>query len=258
MKLRRPFILTACLILNAFSALPARAVDAPGLVLERQDPLGRGSLSICNRGAKIHYPELKFTAVCAAPSWDIVLFNSKNKTIYRESFAHFYKQDPNGRANNRFRDFRGVDVVNAGVHARKISLSIRNPQERRDSLPLPTFGADGQPGAKIVRLSLIVTDELKLPPNLSEFLSSFYASPNAGGIPLAFDETLMSGKVNRRFFTKTIKHEVISDSCFSVPSGYKTAAMDEVYGGALNSQLKDLADDLGLGVGFGDQPKKLK
>jgi len=223
-----------------------------GWVFDRKNPYGGSAILYVSRfGVKMTYPHLYYSVVTVPPAWDVVHYNTKSGKMCVQTLPRYLALKGRNPAIDR-RGWKGKShpVKYAGIPARLFYLSVTEGTMEDTLVGIPRVARTK--AKSIVVAKYYATQPLDLPPGVISFLSCFYDVPNVGGIPLGVDEVLSNGTTARPWATLSMRRKEIDSSLFKIPEGLKSCSTQaEVFGGGMQGELDELADDLGLGRKFG-------
>lgn len=236
----------AALILALATACAAQApasADDPGWVLtQKSRTLGDQYVYISPNGLKLVNPAVGFAIVSHAPDWNITLFNEKTR-VYYETTASKWKHDLEARG------LKGSDLLN-GSWKRATKGNIAGTKCTQYVMGPNTSTFTNLHGKKVT-MSVKgawywIADDIKVPPNLVDLMSTAYGLPTSPSVPLRLS---VDGTHGEEKFLDTYRTQTspIPVSYFTCPAGFKQVSSDaEVM---MTADQKQMIDDMSKELG---------
>lgn len=253
---RVAFTALALLAHLGVSSVPAQAADKGWVLTQKSLMMGDMYLYVSPSGFKFTNPKAGVNFVTRSPNWDVLMFNDKTKVCYSATLDTFKKQVtanlPQRRAELGQGNWQKGNVSNianlratqyvmadaAGVQARVAARSKRQPSQHLK-------GAD-----------YWVCEDIQVPPQLSDLLSSMYGLPNTMNVPLRLSVTTAEQGTKMQLDTYRSQACPIPIDYYSMPSGYRPVKSSvEVMADEDTKQIiDDMAKDLGNEGGNNNKP----
>jgi hypothetical protein len=235
-------ILSFALCLFAM-ALPAFAEDAGWVLTQRSARLGDQYLYISEHGVKLVNPKLGLVIICRSPGFELYVCNDTTRNYY-ETTADAWKHQSIARQGST--DFSGTTGWHptgttkiAGVAATVYSLDGSWVKRRANGSAV----ASDTKGA-----SYCLAQGIRVPPKLSELLSTALGVPNMPGVPvrLAVKE---NGGIRSVLDTYRVDRTPLTAAYFAKPYGYRKVATDAevMLSSEDDKMIQDMAHSLGNG-----------
>jgi hypothetical protein len=229
------FTLLALIVLYFLvpGSMTAIATEQGWILTQRSRQLGDQYVYLSEEGLKCINPKQGFGLVTQAPNWHIGIFNNKTKLYYTLSLDA-WKQKLNFRTKLPTNiSWNKAETTNiAGLRATHYVMHNQATQEQGNSM----LSAD-----------YWVADDIKVPPQLANMLSSVYGLPTMQNVPLRLAYTDTNGKVETVLDTYQQQSAPIPANSYTVPANYALAKNEaEVMISSENRQMiNDIAHDLG-------------
>lgn len=248
----RAALLTLALVLPfVASVTPAQADDKGWVLTQKSLMMGDMYLYVSPSGFKFVNPKAGVNFVTRSPNWDVIMFNDRTKVCYSATLDTFKKQvtanlpqrrSELGAANwqkgsvSNIANLRATQYVMsdaAGVQAR---VAARKGQRVQQHLK----GAD-----------YWVCEDIQVPPQLADLLSSMYGLPNTLNVPLRLSVTTAEQGTKMQLDTYRSQACPIPISYYSMPSGYRPVKSsvevmaDEDTKQIIDDMAKDLSNEGG-------------
>jgi hypothetical protein len=224
-------------ILLAFTVLAhtpeaALASEQGWVLTQRSQQLGDLYVYLSGEGLKCTNPKQGFGLVTQSPNWQINLFNNRTKLYYTLTLDSWKKKltaRANIPANISWNKAEATNI--AGLRATHYVM--------RSSGSVPA-------ASKWQAADYWVADEIRVPPQLANMLSSVYGLPTMQFVPLRLAYTDANGKVETVLDTYQQQSSVIPSNYYNMPANYGLAKNEmEVMVTKENRQLiNDIAHDL--------------
>lgn len=248
---RVTFVVAALALYLVVSCLPVNADDKGWVLTQKSLMMGDMYLYVSPQGFKFVNPKAGVNFVTRSPNWDVIMFNDRTKVCYSATLDTFKKQVTNnlpqrrsdlGQANwqrgsvSNIANLRATQYVMndaAGVQARAAARSGHRVQQH-------LRGAD-----------YWVCEEIQVPPQLADLLSSMYGLPNTLNVPLRLTVTTAEQGTRTQLDTYRSQACPIPISYYSMPSGYRPVKSsvevmaDEDTKQIIDDMAKDLSNDGG-------------
>ncbi len=238
--------------------LPALADDKGWVLTQKSLMMGDMYLYVSPSGFKFVNPKAGVNFVTRSPNWDVIMFNDRTKVCYSATLDTFKKQVSNnlpqrrselGTANwqkgqvSNIANLRATQYVMndaAGVQARAARAGHKVQQHLR--------GAD-----------YWVSEDIQVPPQLADLLSSMYGLPNTLNVPLRLTVTTAEQGSKMQLDTYRSQSCPIPISYYSMPSGYRPVKSSvEVMADEETKQIiDDMSKDLGNEGSGGNNSKPI-
>jgi hypothetical protein len=214
MKIWRLFMLAfaACLL----AAPLAQKAYAQGWALSQYTPYGgQHQLYFSHEGMRINQKKMGITIVAKAPDWKLTMYNDRAKTYYQTTYEDWKQRSAKGQGfvssfqrQHKFRNVaprKGTTSSIAGMACTQYFL-----------------GPQGQPGSIICWLS----NDISVPPQLTNILMSEFGLPNMNGVPLKVERVDDHGKKVTDLNTEASQMQHLTASNFTYPPNYKRVQED--------------------------------
>lgn len=206
-------------LVASFATLQSPAsADESGWVLTQKSLLfGDMYLYVSAQGFKFVNPKAGLNFVTRSPSWDVVMFNDKTKVCFSSSMSTF-KKEAGANFNQKKEELaraswqRGSVSNIAGLKASQYVASnigaapVKPGRKAKEQLT----GAD-----------YWVSEQIHVPPQLSDLVSSMYGLPNTMNVPLRLTYTTRESAGKVALDTYYSKACAIPASYYTVPQGYR-------------------------------------
>lgn len=243
---RVAFMAAALTVLLAVSSAPAQADDKGWVLTQKSLMMGDMYLYVSPQGFKFVNPKAGVNFVTRSPNWDVIMYNDKTKVCYSATLDTFKKQVTHnlpqrrselGQGNwqkgavSNIANLRATQYVMAdaaGVQARAAARAGKTVQQHLK-------GAD-----------YWVCEEIQVPPQLSDLLSSMYGLPNTLNVPLRLTVTTAEQGTRMQLDTYRSQACPIPITYYSMPPGYRPVKSSvEVMADEDTKQIiDDMAKDL--------------
>ena len=227
----RQAILLASLIV-AHIPFPAIASEQGWILTQRSQQLGDLYVYLSPDGLKCTNPKQGFGIVSQSPNWQINLFNNRTKLYYALSLESWKKKltaRVNIPSNISWHKAEATNI--AGLRA--THYVMRNTE---------STGAS----SKLQSADYWVADDIRVPPQLANMLSSVYGLPTMQFVPIRLAYTDANGKVETILDTYQQQASDIPANFYNMPANYGLAKNEmEVMVTTENRQLvNDIAHSL--------------
>lgn len=216
--------------------MPAKATTTGWVLTQRSRDFGDQYVYLSAGGVRCVNPRRGIGLVARGPSWDVSCYNDKTRLYYCISFSKWkQKLDARRRGGANLTWHRGQFAQIAGLRATKYSLT--NPASGQ--------GVRGRPSW--LSAECWVADDIKVPPQLAEMLSSTYGLPTTQSVPLKIILANSDGSSETILDTYRQQVTAIPESYLRAPAGYNLAKSEvEVM---LTEENRQLVDDIARDIG---------
>jgi len=242
--------LALVLPLMAFTR-PALADDKGWVLTQKSLMMGDMYLYVSPSGFKFVNPKAGVNFVTRSPNWDVIMFNDRTKVCYSATLDTFKKQVtanlPQRRSElgaaswqrgtvSNIANLRATQYVMSDPAGVQAKVAARKGQRMNQHLR----GAD-----------YWVCEEIQVPPQLADLLSSMYGLPNTLNVPLRLTVTTAEQGTKTQLDTYRSQSCPIPISYYSMPSGYRPVKSsvevmaDEDTKQIIDDMAKDLSSDGG-------------
>lgn len=204
----------------AFAAGPQEMQDVM-LFEQVTNKLGDCKLILGKNVAKLVARSGKLVAVCKAPDWRLVFYNSpRNVGI---SCTH---EEMKRRASGIFAGppyDKGTTSVmidpKTGLHQLVLAVSGRaQPEGRSDALIYQVRNKK-----EFASVRYVVADKLTLDPHVQAFIKWIFSTAQYPGVPMSFESVFTDGSRALVYRTKSVSNTKMPMSSFDYPKGFKAA-----------------------------------
>lgn len=238
------------------SSAPARADDKGWVLTQKSLMMGDMYLYVSPSGFKFVNPKAGVNFVTRSPNWDVLMFNDKTKVCYSASLDTFKKQVtanlPQRRSELGQGNWQKGSVSNiANLRATQYVMSDAAGVQARVAAR-----SKKQPSQHLKAADYWVCEDIQVPPQLADLLSSMYGLPNTLNVPLRLSVTTAEQGTKLQLDTYRSQACPIPISYYSMPSGYRPVKSSvEVMADEDTKQIiDDMAKDLGNEGGNNNKP----
>lgn len=215
------------------ASVPALANDAGWVLTQKSANFGDQYLYISPSGMKCYNPRAGTAMVTKAPDWNVTLYNEKTRVYYQttpdkwrqEIEAHGFRTDMASSAWAR-----GAKSNICGLNATEYRMTGAN-----------TLHSGKKKSTNISGATYWCSDDIKVPPQLSQLLATVYGLPTTQSVPLRL--TCVEKGANRTILeTYRSQAAAIPVSYFEPPTGLTPVKSDaEVM---MNDEQKQIINDM--------------
>jgi hypothetical protein len=227
-------VLATLLVITLLLQLPTPTIAAEqGWVLtQRSRQLGDQYVYLSGDGLKCINPKQGIGLVTQAPNWHIEVFNNRTR-LYYSLTLDAWKKKLTARAN-----LPANIAWNKAEAANIAGLRATHYVMRRN-------GSTGQ-GTKWLAADYWVADDIRVPPQLANMLSTVYGLPTMQFVPLRLAYTDPNGNVETILDTYQQQSTALPASYFVVPSNCTPAKneMEVMVSNENRHLINDIAHDL--------------
>ncbi len=237
------------LILGSLLTTGAEAKDDnQGWIMQRVDGLGHETMYANSHGILMRFPTVGLNILSKPPNWEAIWYNTKARTQFIETLAEYRQRKGLPPILGATPSFRQTLETYAGVPARVVH--VLEPKKAPQSEMMPLLSTPKK--ERVLESKYYFTEKVSMPDGAMLFLSTFFGTPNYGGIPLGYVQSLSNGVTRSIYSTQSVKKGVIPESIFNTPVGYKKLKTQmEINNGGFTSQMEDLFTDMKVGEDFG-------
>ena len=229
----------------ACNQLPANASETGWLIKQMSDEFGPLEVLAGTSGVKITCMRGQCQIVSKKPTWDVVIYNSKDKRgfkMLRNDWVHDSIQSLGSIRKHYQKDKEIVSQLNAfGFSAKKhlVKTEFVRPIQSTE-----VWRSESKQTQKKV-VSVYYTDVEKLDPcpkEAIEFMIAFYKTPREGGFPLDVVYTKVDSTKDYIVKTLSCTKVTIPANSFEYKTGFKTAATPEavIFGKVMEGLLEEM------------------
>lgn len=219
------------IFISAMLLPPCSGANQGWVLTQRSRQLGDQYVYLSGEGLKCINPKQGFGLITQAPNWHIELFNNRTRLYYTLTLDAWKKKlTARLPANIAWSKTDSINI--AGLRATHYVM------HKNASL--------GAEGSKWLSADYWVADDIRVPPQLANMLSTVYGLPTMQFVPLRLAYTDASGKVETILDTYQQQSAAIPASYFATPAGFSLAKSEmEIMVSSENRQLvNDIARDL--------------
>lgn len=230
-------VLAVILAIFGLSSLaqPVQADEQGWVLTQKSQNLGDQYVYISPSGLKCVNPKAGFAMVTRAPDWNIVMFNDKTRLFFATTLDK-YKRDleahgfTSSMSDNSWSKSGSGSI--AGLRATQYVMTGSGANLRR---------AVGKRSSNLSAADYWVSNDITVPPKLSELLATAYGLPPTGNVPLRLNTTDAKGS-RRLLDTYRMQTSPIPISYYSCPAGYRQVTSEaEVM---MTAEQKQMIDDM--------------
>ncbi len=239
MRSLSPFIIALTVAFCAtLCAGPALADDKGWVLTQRSANFGDQYVYISPTGLKLVSPKQGVNIVTSAPDWNVALYNDKTRMYYSTSFAK-WMQDLDRKLAGRGQDMSQRKWTKSGSH------NIAGLQATQYVVEGGTAQMAAKHSAGIRHADCWISDDIAVPPQISQMLAKVYGLPDTRTFPLKVSTVSTSGTLTNMLDTYRTQVCPIPAHYFGLPQGYRRADSEaEVMVDDETRQiLNDLASD---------------
>lgn len=227
-KFPRPILFVGLLLsvscfLFPAAAKAAGAAELSGYKLHQSLRIGGDvDLYVCPTALRVCFVKSRLNFVTRAPWKEAYLYCQDTGQIFRTPFSKVVSPYQQAMAL-----FDGAITTQVKVLPRKseklLGVNCRiceDPPGQAQKLT-ELFKKGDITGRAPGKLRFVMTDSLKVPPQLASALSRFYALPDSSGVPLEFSFTTVGGDKMHELRTFKISPEKFLNADFDPPTGLK-------------------------------------
>lgn len=243
----------------AVSTNPAEADDKGWVLTQKSLTLGDMYLYVSPSGFKFVNPKAGVNFVTRSPNWDVIMYNDKTKVCYSATLDTFKKQVTQNLPQRR-------DELGAGRWQKGTVSNIANLRATQYVMS-DAAGVQARVaarGRKRVQQHLQgadywVSEEIQVPPQLADLLSSMYGLPNTLNVPLRLSVTTQEQGTKVQLDTYRSQSCPIPITYYSMPNGYRPVKSSvEVMADEDTKQIiDDMSKDLDNPGGGGNNSKPI-
>lgn len=221
-------------------------VTATVLSQENQD-FGHVELLISKEAVRIDTTKLNATILARGPSWDVYIFNKRDKTSYSQTYANWIKSGgPNlvsDFVKSQFgKNDRQEETKYRGWPAHLRTTNLKTPGS---GLMSELLYRDRQKPQKLKEpweVTLITGTDFPVNPKIFRILECIYQFPTLNGPPLGTYFTSLRGNRHTILSTTARSQKLVDDSIFDSPKGLKTVPSVEmaITGGGVGEMMQEL------------------
>ena len=259
-SLQRPLrsaLLCALTAITLLVSCPCRSTASRGetvlsnviVVHQNTDLLGPTDLYISDNGARLVARKGDISAVCAAPSWHILLHCksrnlgysvSKNK-VQRKAMRIF-------TSPIHLRDGHCVKERDSILKLRLTEVTVDGSLDRNGASD--PFIYQNRRRQQLKEVHFKVTDQFQLKPEVQNFVNWIYNQDYYPGLPLEMRKDFMDGSSSTTYRTTSIKTCAMPPSFFAYPTDYKTTAnhLEVLVADDARTTLEELWGDIPAGA----------
>lgn len=232
------FSVSLCGSLSAGLTSPALADDKGWVLTQRSANFGDQYVYISPNGLKLVSPKQGVNIVTSAPEWNVALYNDKTRMYYSTSFAK-WMQDLDRKLAGRGQDMSQRKWTKAGSH------NVAGLQATQYVVEGGTSQMAAKHSAGIRHADCWISDDIAVPPQISQMLAKVYGLPDTRTFPLKVSTVSTSGTLTNMLDTYRTQVCPIPSHYFGLPQGYRRADSEaEVMVDDETRQiLNDLASD---------------
>lgn len=193
------------------------------MVHQETDLLGPTDLYISDTGARLVARKGDISAVCAAPSWHILLHcKSRNlgysvsKNKVQKKAMHIFSSPIHLRYGHCVKERDPI------LKVRLSQVTVDGGLDRNGASD-PFFYQNRQ-RQQLKEVHFKITDQFKLKPEVQNFVNWIYNQDYYPGIPLEMRKDFRDGSSSTPYRTTSIKSCAVPPSYFVYPTGYKITA----------------------------------
>lgn len=237
------------------SALPANADDKGWILTQKSLMMGDMYLYVSPQGFKFVNPKAGVNFVTRSPNWDVVMFNDRTKVCYSATLDTFKRQVTSnfnqrraelGQAKWQKGSASNIASLRATQYVMNDAAGVQSRVQRGKHAQQHLKGAD-----------YWVCEDIQVPPQLADLLSSMYGLPNTMHVPLRLSVTTAEQGTKMQLDTYRSQSCPIPISYYSMPSGYRPVKSsvevmaDEDTKQIIDDMAKDLSNE---GTGGNNKP----
>ena len=230
-------IIALALFFSFISTHSALASESGWVLTQRTKLFGDQYLYLSNHAVKCVNPKQGIGWITQSPNWNITFFNDKTKVYYPlASTSWKNKMAKNG-------------LIPSDISWSKVSSgSIAGLKASQYQMINKATGQSNQPanGAKWSSATYWLADEINVPRNLSQLISTICGLPPSDSVPLSLSYSNQRGQTETLLSTYHQQTAMLPDWYFSTPTNYKLAKSEvEVLMSQQNRAfINELANDL--------------
>ena len=235
-------VAVSALVLAAFGIVtPAFAGD--WVLTQRSQTMGDQYVYVTPSAFKWVNPKMGANVITTSPSWTVTMFNDKTKAYYDTTFQEWKSQlasrskmAPEMQANKWVKSGSG-EV--AGMKATKYVMQGSGVAKR-----LPNGKVSNNLGS-VKQAECWLSDDITVPAQLSEVLSSAYGLPLTRFFPLRVTYVTGAGKAGTALDTYRSQACSLPETYFRKPQGYQLAnsSAEVLMDAETKEMLRDLVTD---------------
>ncbi len=205
-------------------------------VIQNNGEFGQIRILFDDKAGRIHIPSRQITIISKAPKWEVVVYNSRDKLMYRTSLDNWCKSGVCYLADiNREYFAKGYEKrLISYFNRRAIYATAATPGTPGPPMLFRTQALN-QEEKKFSHVSTVVSQDISIDKNVSRFLRGLYRFPPIHGVPLAIYYSVPSGSRVCSHATLSLEStNKMDEKQLLVPSGYRqVATADMAIGGTM-------------------------
>lgn len=182
--------------------------------------LGDCKLILGKNVAKLVAHSGKLVAVCKAPDWHLVFYNSPRNVgisctyeVMKRRASGIFAGPPYDKGTTSVR----IDPK-TGLHQMVLSVSGKaQPEGRNDALIYQVRNK-----REFASVRYVVADKVALDPHVQSFVKWIFSTAQDPGVPMAFESIFTDGTKDLVYETKSVSRVKMPVSAFAYPKGFKT------------------------------------